>query len=47
VRAVVQDTAGRLLSQAEMPPSLRALIEDYRLVQYDLLLGGRFAYRGR
>jgi len=45
--AVVQDAAGRVELPADIPPSLRSLIEDYRLVQYDLLLGNQFAYRRR
>ncbi len=47
VGKVVQDTAGRLHAETDIPPSLRGAIEDYRLVQYDLLLGGQFAYRRR
>jgi hypothetical protein len=43
VSAVVQDTAGGLWLRDSVPPALSPLIGDYRLVQYDLLLGKRFA----
>jgi hypothetical protein len=43
VSAVVQDTAGRLWLRDSVPAALRPRIGDYRLVQYDLLLGKRYA----
>jgi hypothetical protein len=47
VSAVVQATDGRLWPQADVPAALRGPIDDYRLLQYDLLLGDRFALRKR
>jgi hypothetical protein len=43
VSAVVQDTAGRLWLRDSVPPALQPSIGDYALVQYDLLLGKRYA----
>ena len=47
VSAVVQATDGRIWPQADVPTALRGPIDDYRLLQYDLLLGDQFALRKR
>ena len=47
VSAVVQATDGRLWSHDDVPAALRGPIDDYRLVQYDLLLGDQHVLRVR
>jgi len=42
---IVERADGRLWPRDGVPSALRGPIEDYRLVQYDLLLGRRFAER--
>jgi hypothetical protein len=44
---VAQDTNGGLWMPEDLAPPLRGLLEDYRLLQYDLLLGGQFALQRR
>jgi hypothetical protein len=43
VSACVESVDGRLWLPATVPPALRGPIEDYRVMQYDLLLGERYA----
>jgi len=45
VSAVVESADGRLWPRDDVPPALRGPIEDYRVMQYDLLLGRGFARR--
>ena len=45
VSAVVESSDGRLWPRDGVPPALRRPIDDYRVIQYDLLLGRRFAER--
>jgi hypothetical protein len=40
---VAQGADGRLWMPGDVPPALRRPLDDYRLLQYDLLLGERFA----
>jgi hypothetical protein len=46
VSEVVQSGDGRLWARDSIPVSLNRLLDDYRLVQYDLLFGRRSAQRG-
>ena len=41
--AILEDDAGHLWPPDSAPPALRPLLEDYRLIQYDLLLGKRYS----
>jgi hypothetical protein len=45
VSACVESTDGRLWPRDGVPAARRGPIEDYRLVQYDLLLGRGYARR--
>jgi hypothetical protein len=45
VSAVVQDSARHVWLRDSVPPALQAPIRDYWLLQYDLLLGRRYALR--
>jgi hypothetical protein len=45
VSAVVESADGRLWLRDDVPPALRGPIEDYRVIQYDLLLGRGYAKR--
>jgi len=40
---VAQGADGRLWMAGDVPPALRGPLDDYRLLQYDLLLGEQFA----
>lgn len=42
VSAMVQGADGRLWSRATVPAAFQGMLDDYRLVQYDLLLGAQF-----
>ena len=44
---VAQEANGRLWMAADVPSALRRPLDDYRLLQYDLLLGEQFALRRR
>jgi len=46
VSEVVQTADGRLWSRDSVPASLRTPLDDYRLVQYDLLFGDHAVLRG-
>ena len=41
----VQTTDGTIGDRDSLPSATRAMIEDYRLLQYDLLLGKQYALR--
>jgi Sulfatase len=41
----VRGADGRLWDQDSLPPEHRAVVDDYRLLQYDLLLGKQYALR--
>lgn len=41
----VQDADGKVWDWDSVPANKRALIEDYRLLQYDLLLGKQYSFR--
>ena len=41
----VQSADGRVWSRESLPADQRALVDDYRLLQYDALLGRRYAFR--
>jgi hypothetical protein len=45
VSAVVEDSAGHVWFPDSVPPALQRSLGDYGLVQYDLLLGKRYAKR--
>jgi hypothetical protein len=42
----VQGEDGAIRSWDALPEPDRALLEDYRMVEYDLLLGGQYALAG-
>jgi hypothetical protein len=44
---VAQGGDGRLWMAGDVPPALRGPLDDYRLLQYDLLLGEQFALQRR
>lgn len=40
------DAAGRPVPPADLSPAARRVLEDYRLVQYDLAVGRRWSHQG-
>jgi len=45
VSACIESVDGQLWPRDDVPPALRGPIEDYRVMQYDLLLGERYGRR--
>jgi len=45
VSACIESVDGQLWPRDDVPPALRGPIEDYRVMQYDLLLGERYGGR--